>query len=504
MQFSPIVISSVTATVLSRHVLGDSPAFVVPQYDLLRALEFVPYTVLGLLAGLTAAAFIFSVYRTQDLFASLGVPPWLKPAIGGLAVGVIALVVPEVLGVGYLSVDSALHDRVPMLLLLVLIPAKMLATSATLGSGGSGGIFAPSLFVGAMLGGAVGHVAGLWLPGIASPGAYALVGMGAVVAGATHGPISAILIIFELTGDYRIFPPLMVACILSVLLSTWLQRDSMYTKKLAKRGINLHEGKDVNVLRSLSVRDVYDPSPSRVPASLDIHEVVERMLHDSRENFFVVGRDDRLVGSFSLKDLRELMFEGELPPLTVAADVARSDAQVVRMDDNLDLVMHVFGQHDVEEIGVVERGPGHRLLGSVRRKQVIDAYNREIFRVDLAGGFHSVATAVEHDRGVELAAGYRLVEVGAPYAFVGRTIRRINVRARYGVEIILIRKPPEGTGDIPSRPGAFPHPGYRLETGDTLLVMGTEENIRRFRDALPAASVQGDEGAPGDEPPAGV
>jgi len=502
MQFSPIVISSVTATVLSRHVLGDSPAFGVPEYDLLRAAEFVPYTVLGLLAGLTSVVFIGAVYRTQDLFAALRIRPWMKPAIGGLIVGIIALWAPEVFGVGYQSVDAALHGRLPLLILLALVPAKMLATAATLGSGGSGGIFAPSLFIGAMLGGAVGHIAGLWMDGIASPGAYALVGMGAVVAGATHGPISAILIIFELTGDYRIFPPLMVACILSVLLSTGMKRDSMYTMKLTKRGINLHEGKDVNVLRSLYVRDVFDTAPSRVPGSLDIHEVVDRMLHDSRENFFVVGPDDRLLGSFSLKDLRELMFEHELPPLVVAADVARADAPVVRMDDNLDLVMHLFGQHDVEEIGVVERGPGRKLLGSVRRKQVIDAYNREIFRVDLTGGFHSVATAVEQDRGVELAAGYRLVEVGAPYAFVGRTIRRINVRARYGVEIILIRKPPETEGDIQGRPGAFPHPGYRLETGDTLLVMGTEENIRRFREALPPTPAA--DPPPGEGPDAGV
>ncbi len=505
MQFSPIVISSVTATVLSRHVLGDDAlAFQVPAYDLLSATEFVPYALLGVLAGLTSVAFISMVYRAQDLFTALPIRPWLRPAVGGLIVGLVALVAPQVFGVGYASVDGALHDKVPLLLLLALIPAKMLATSATLGSGGSGGIFAPSLFIGAMLGGAVGHVAGLWMPGIASPGAYALVGMGAVVAGTTHGPISAILIIFELTGDHRIFPPLMVACILSVLLSTWLKRDSMYTLKLTKRGINIHEGKDVNVLRSLSVGDVFEPSPSRMPGSLGIHAVIDRMLHDSRENFFVVGRDDRLLGSFSLRDLRELLAEPELPPLVVAADVARSDAPVVRMEDTLDVVMHLFGQHDVEEIAVVERGPDRRLLGSVRRKKMIDAYNREIFRVDLTGGFHSVATAVDQERGMELAAGYRLVEVGVPYAFAGRTIRKINVRARYGVEIILIRKPPETSGDIPSRPGAFPHPAYRLEIGDSLLVMGSQENIRRFRDALPAASFQGDEGTPGDEPTAGV
>jgi len=485
-QFSAIVISSVTATVLSRHYLGDTPAFSIPDYDLLRAGEFLPYTVLGLLAGLTSVAFITAVFRAQDGFAALRVPGWMRPAIGGLLVGGIAVVLPHVYGVGYESLDDALWGRLMLGLMLLLVVAKVAATAATLGSGGSGGIFAPSLFVGAMLGGAVGVLAGQWMTGIADPGAYALVGMGALVAGTTHAPISAILIIFELTGDYQIIPALMVACILSVLVASRLQPRSMYTMKLARRGSVIHEGGDVNLLRSLYVRDVFDPSPARMNASLTIHEVIDRMIHGSREHFFVVDDEDRLVGSFSLHDLKALLFEPDGAGQTVAADVARTDAPTVHPEDNLDLVMHLFGQHDVEEIAVVAKGT-RRLMGSVRHKHMIEAYNREIFQVDLMGGFHSLATAAVAERSVELLAGYRLVEVGVPYAFVGKTIRQIQARVRYGAEIILIRKPPGEEGDIQSRPGAFPHPDYLLEAGDLLLVLGTPDNIRRFQDALPPA-----------------
>ncbi len=483
--FSPIVISSVTATVLSRAVLGDHPAFPIPEYELLSATEFLPYTLLGVAAGLVSALFIRMVYGTQELTGRLPGPPWLKPAYGGLVVGAIAIGWPQVYGVGYETLHGALLGQTALLMLLVLIPIKMIATSATLGSGGSGGIFAPSLFVGAMLGGAVGTVAGMGMEGVATPGAYALVGMGAVVAGTTHGPISAILIIFELTGDYLIIPPLMVACILAVLLSSWLQPNSMYTEKLARRGLDLHARKEVNMLRRLAVRDVLDPSPARLSGSLTMRAVVDRMLHSAREDFFVVDGHDRLIGSFSLFDLRELLTEPDLPALVVAADVASSDAPTVRPGDNLDLVMHLFGQHDVEEIAVIDDDRERRLLGSVRRKHVIEAYNRKVFQHDLPGGFHSVATAAEHDFGVELLAGYRLVEVGVPYAFVGKTLQQVQVRKRYDVEVILIRKPVDGDGDIPSRPGAFPRPDYRLEAGDSLLVMGSREDIRRFRDALP-------------------
>ncbi len=484
--FSPIVIASVTATVLSRHYLGDTPAFEIPAYELVRATEFLPYTALGVIAGLSSVAFIWMVYRTQDLFDRTPIPIWARPAVGGLVVGAIAMFAPQIYGVGYEGVYQALWNQLPLLALLLLIPAKLIATSATLGSCGSGGIFAPSLFVGAMIGGVVGHVANLAMPGIGSPAAYALVGMGAVVAGTTHGPISAILIIFELTGDYRIIPPLMVACIISVVLAGWLQPQSMYTMKLARRGIDIRKGQDINILKTLTVGEIYDPEPETLRASDPVHVVIDRMVHSGHDQFFVVDRHDELQGSFSLQNLRELLVEPDLPDLIVAADICRSDVPAVTPDDNLDLVMHLFGQHDVAELAVVSRQNPRVLLGSLRQRHVIEAYNKEIFRLDLTGGFHSIATAAGRDRGLAVLAGYQLVEVGVPYGFVGKTLREVNVRARYGVEIILVRKPLDAAENVDRRPGAFPHAGYRFEAGDSLLVLGTKRAIQRFHDAIPA------------------
>ena len=484
LRFSAVVIASVSATVLSRHFLGDFPAFEVPRYELLRAAELAPYAVLGILAGLTSVAFIRALYKAEDLFARLPMPAFVVTGLGGLAVGAIAIWRPEVCGVGYESLNDALHGSLPLAMLLLLPVAKLAATSATLGSGGSGGIFAPSLFLGAMLGGAVGRGAGLTMDGVAGPGAYALVGMGAVVAGTTHGPISAILIIFELTNDYQIIPPLMTACILSVLLSSWLQPTSMYTERLRRRGLDLKEGTDVNVLRTLKVREVFDGSPITFAAATPLSEVMTRAIAEERDTFFVAGQDGDLLGCFTLNDLRGVMAEQELPDFILAADLVREDSPTVAPGDNLDLVMHLFGRHDMDEVAVVAEG-SHRLVGAVRHKDVIEAYNRQMFRLDLAGGFQSVAAGVHHKQGVEVAAGYRLVEVEAPYGMFNKSIAELSVGARYGVQIIMINKPLKDDESLPSRSGLFARADYVLKPGDRLLILGHVDDIRRFRAGLP-------------------
>lgn len=485
LRFSAVVISSVSATVLSRHFLGDFPAFDVPPYELLSAREFLPYAVLGVLAGLVAVVFIRALFKAEDLFGRLKLPPFVITGVGGLLVGVIAIGLPEVYGVGYETLNDALWGRLSLWMLLLLPVAKLIATSATLGSGGSGGIFAPSLFLGAMIGGAVGHVAGRFMPGIADPGAYALVGMGAVVAGTTHGPISAILIIFELTNDYQIIPPLMTACILSVLLASWLQPTSIYTERLRRGGIDTKEGADVNVLRRLQVREVFDGSPVRFAAATPLREVIDGVIGARRDTFFVIDSEEVLLGAFTLNDLRGVMAERDLPDFILAADLVREDSPAVQPGDNLDLVMHLFGRHDIDEVAVLSDDGKRRLIGSVRHKDVIEAYNRQMFRLDLAGGFQSMASGVRGKEGVEVAAGYRLVEVEAPYGMQSRSIADLSVGARYGVQIIMINKPERDDESLPSRPGLFARADYVLKPGDRLLVLGAIEDIRRFRAGLP-------------------
>jgi len=482
-QFSPIVISSVVATVISRHFIGDFPAFQVPAYEMVSFYEFFPYIVLGILAGLIAVLFVQSVYKTQDLFELIKIPPYLKPALGGLVVGIIALKFPQVFGVGYESINDALWGRDVRWLLGVLILLKIAATSATLGSGGSGGIFAPSLFIGAMLGGLIGKQAHLLFPDLtAGAGAYALVGMGAVVAGTTHAPITAILIIFELTNEYLIIPPLMVSCIIAVLLATYLKKESMYTMKLVKRGINIFEGRDVNVLRGLKVKDVVNRQVESIPKNHSFEAIIRLVITSSNHEFFIVDENKKLVGTFSMDEIKQFMKdESYLSPLVVAADIASPPLTCLYPDDSLDFVMHQFGRYNVDELPVLESKTSSQLIGSVKRQEIIETYNREILKIDLVGGMHSIVTAVNKERDIELAEGYKLVEMDPPNDFIGKSIGEIDIRSRFGVQVILIRHPSHKAHENPGRSGAMPSPEYVIKNGDKLLVLGDQNDIEKIR-----------------------
>ena len=295
--FSPIVISSVIATAVSRHFLGDAPAFIVPAYELVSAWEFPVYVVLGLFCALVAVTFTKTLYRMEDIFDGLKFPEYLKAVIGGAILGVISLLFPQILGVGYGAIDMSLGQSYAWWLLLVLVICKILATSITIGSGGSGGIFAPSLFMGAMAGGFFGTVVHHLFPSVtASPGAYSIVGMGAVVSATTHGPLTALLMLFEMTGDYKIILPLMITCIISSIVARQLFKESIYSLKLLRRGINLEEGKEINVLKSIRVSEVMNTKVETITEALGLEKLAEIISKSKYNSFPVVKGGNKLTG----------------------------------------------------------------------------------------------------------------------------------------------------------------------------------------------------------------
>ena len=473
-QFSPIVISSVVATVVSRYFLGDMPAFIVPRYELVSGFELIPYALLGLVAAFVGVGFTTLLYRVEDVFDAMRVPDITKPAIGGLLVGVLALAFPHILGVGYETIDMALAGKGVWYLLLALILLKLFATSVTLGSGGSGGIFAPSLFLGAMTGGLLGTLVHHLFPSVtAGPGAYALVGMGAVVAATTHAPLTAMIIIFEMTGDYKIIPSVMAACVISVLLATRLKRTSIYTEKLVRRGIELFQPLEFNVLRRLSVKSVLTRDPVVVNEQTPFRKLVDLAVNSPRSEFFVVRDTKEYLGTISVHQLRQVILDKEwLDELIIARDLADPTYPSLRPDDNLDMAMRLFARENVEELPVLDEG---RLVGSVRKSDVLEVYNRELMRRDLSSGMHGALSWVQRTKTVNLGEGYVLAEVEAPPHFAGKTLRELNVRANYGVEVILIRKSSSGSNNT-----VVPSPDYRIELGDTLLVAGTSEQVQRL------------------------
>ncbi|MEJ2221078.1 MAG: chloride channel protein [Desulfobacterales bacterium] len=382
--FSPIVISSVVATAVSRAYLGDAPAFIVPVYELVSAWELPMYLVLGIFCAAVGVTFTRALYRIEDLFDEIKFPEYLKGIIGGLLLGGTSLVFPQILGVGYGAIDMALMQKMAWWLLLVLVPVKILATSITIGSGGSGGIFAPSLFLGAMAGGFFGAVVHQLFPGItASPGAYSIVGMGAVVSATTHGPLSAMLILFELTGDYKIILPLMLSCIIAAIASGQLLRDSIYTLKLARRGVDIKEGKEVNVLKSMFVKDVMNPNVETIAESLPLEQIAGHISKSKFNSFPVLNARNELIGILSFNDYSEAIFDEHLKDLVVARDLATTDLVTISMEDNLWTALEKISAKDFAVLPVVSAQDPNKLEGVVSRRDIIGAYNKAVLKKSL-------------------------------------------------------------------------------------------------------------------------
>jgi CIC family chloride channel protein len=382
--FSPIVISSVVSTVVSRAYLGDTPAFIVPVYELVSAWEFPMYLVLGLFCAVVGVTFTKTLYWFEDLFDRLKIPEYLKAVVGGLILGGMGLFFPQVMGVGYGAIDQALMHQLVWWLMLILVVAKILATSITIGSGGSGGIFAPSLVLGAMAGGFFGGVVHDLFPDItALSGAYSIVGMGAVVSATTHGPLTAILILFEMTGDYKIILPLMFACIIGTITSGQLLRDSIYTLKLARRGIDIKEGKEVNVLKALLVKDVMSRQVDTIPEGLPLGAMSDKISKSKHNSFPVLNAENKLAGIISFLDYREAIFDEDLKHLVVAKDLATSDVVTVTSDDNLYTALEKISRKDFSTLPVVSSTDPGQLVGVISRRDIIGAYDKAVLKKSL-------------------------------------------------------------------------------------------------------------------------
>ncbi|MFZ0391796.1 MAG: chloride channel protein, partial [Calditrichia bacterium] len=480
-QFSPIVIASVIATVVSRYFLGNFPAFEVPKYELVSPLELIPYVILGILAGLVALLFIKILYAFEDYFDDLKINGIIKTMAGGLIIGLMGIFVPHIYGVGYNSMNMALLGQLPWITMLGLVFMKILATSVSLGSGGSGGIFAPALFMGTMTGGFFGALVHQIMPSYsASSGAYSLVGMGAVVAGATHAPITAILIIFELTNDYKIILPLMITSIIAVVITTKLKKESIYTLKLLRRGIKLDKGREINLLRSLKVSEVVQKNPVIIPPDLRFKELFELMVSNPQAQFFVVNKENQFVGAVSLNEVRKALLDQDyITDLLIALDLVNPEIPRVRPGDSLDNVMRLFGQYDVEEIPVMSETDLSQIIGFVNHKDVIDAYNRELVKRNLSQEMSTSVRLLETRQEVDFIDDYIMSEIQVPHSFAGRSISEVNIRARYNVQILMVKKM-QRDGDFRQ---VVPNPKELLQQSDKLVVIGKKKDVDIFENA---------------------
>lgn len=379
--FAPIVIGAVVGTVVSRVRYGDFPAFSLTEREVVSFLEFPAFVLLGIVCAIAAIAFLRSVSFTQNVVERIPVPIWSRPMFAGFLVGLIALVFPQVLGVGYGSMDAALKGQLTLYLLFALIVAKTAATAICLGSGFGGGVFSPSLFLGAMVGGAFGVLATEIFPDLSSgQAAYTLVGMGAVAGSVLGAPISTILIVFEMTSDYALTIAVMVSVVIASVITTQAGIGSFFLWQLDRRGIGLKGGREVGLLRALTVGDVMRSEYSAVLSSLGMAAVRERLLSAPHGELFVVKEEGALQGTITLSDLSESAFDTSNDMLLNAVDVARIHPPVLRVDDDLDQALKLMENSGEEHIGVVEDSETMRLVGFVHQVDVMRAYNRALLQ----------------------------------------------------------------------------------------------------------------------------
>jgi CIC family chloride channel protein len=375
-----LLVASVASSVFTQAVSGPEPAFHIPTYAFHSVFELPLYIGLGLLAGPISALYVRLIYYFKDIFHSVRLSAWIKTAITGLIIGMVGIYLPQVLGVGYGTIQNILNaPNLALWLLLSLLVAKIILTPVSLSGGFMGGVFAPSLYLGATLGGAYGLVAARLFPGLnISPSAFALVGMAAVLAGSVHAPLTATILLFEMTNDYRIILPVMLAVAVSLILSQRIQRDSIYITGLVRLGIRLDRGRDVEILQAITVGEAMHLNTETLRESLPLMDAAEILAQTRHHGMPVVNGEGNLVGILTIQDI-EKVEESKREDITVG-QACTHELLVAYPNESLSDGLLRMSRHDVGRLPVVDRNYPRKLVGILRRTDVIRAYEIALTR----------------------------------------------------------------------------------------------------------------------------
>ncbi len=375
---APIAFAAVAATLTGRSLIGAGGEIAHLQFQLVSGLEISLHLVLGVLAAIVAVLYVRSVHGVEELFVHgrlARVPPAVRPMLGGFAVGLLALVVPRVLGNGYETMNAVLLGQLSVGTVLVVLVAKIVGTGFTLGSGAPGGSFFPGVFMGAMLGGAFGAMGHDLFPTlIAHSAAYAAVGMAAVVAAATQAPLTGIMMLFELTGSYEIMLPLMVACTTSVAIAHWILGGSMYSLKLRARGVDVGRVRRQRALHDVPVQSAMTTNVATIPVTATFADVLEQIRATTHSAFPVVDAAGLLLGMLFMEDIRPLIGEDGLAKLALVDDIARSSPPTVLATDSLEVARDRMTAERVSHIAVVDPENQAQLVGILSHRDILRAY----------------------------------------------------------------------------------------------------------------------------------
>ena len=473
--FGPTVVSAVISTVVVRSVFGDEPLYKVTKMLPEAPVEFLAFAGIGLAAGLAAALFVRVLNLARKLYSASGLPLPVAMALGGAAVGLLGVGLPDVWGNGFEGTNRILSGSLGALALVLLLFGKTVATAATVGSGAPGGVFTPSLMVGSAVGGLAAIGTRALIPWLDAPaGAYALLGMGGMLAGVTRAPLLAVIMMFEMTGDTALLLPMLLVSVLAVISARKLERDSMYVQSLRSAGIVWEKTPEATAASSLKVADVMRTDVSPLPRSMPLSQVLERFLKSRNLMLYVVDEEGKLLGAVDIHTVKDSFSEPQLSTSVIAQDLV-SDVPSVTPAEPLTSVNEKLWFRDLGQLPVVDAAG--RLVGIVTRRDLLGAFDREVLQRDrLVARFRATSGgAVDY---FELPEKHRLAEVDVPEALVGRAVADSGLRSRFGISVLAVKRLTREGIERRFVPGAED----RLQQGDVLVVLATDEAIARLRE----------------------
>ena len=473
-----VLVSTFSAVVASRGLFGDIALFHPAPFVIKSYWEMITYALMGVLLGALAAGYIRFFHATGAFFRRLQMHKWLKLGAGLVIVGGIAIALPDNLSDGYPTIDLAFAGKLGFMMLSSLAAAKFFASAISLGCGAPGGVFGPTFFIGTMAGGAFRQLCSFILPGLTGPrGSYALVGLGAFLAGVTHAPLTAILLLFEMTRlDPVLALPAIISTVTALIIAHGIEPESIDTYSLAREGKSLAIGRDRRILTQLPTSSVIIREVQTVRANALATEVLHIVGDNTQSTLPVLDDDGCLAGLIVTRDLLSMLAGGvELGALVNAYDLSRQNPPVLAAESSLDQAIQLMDYEALEELPVVEHlGFSHgKFLGLVTRQNIVHAFNHTAV---------SLAATGTREQNIFWASGYRVTQLRVPETVNGKTLRQLDPRARFAVNVLAV----QGVADPDSGFTTFA-PDQPLRQGDLLIAAGRSADLRNFRRALETA-----------------
>ena len=466
-----LLVSTVSAVVFSRAITGNSAVFYPPAFVMRSYWELLSYGLMGLLMGVLSSNYIHFFHATAAAFRAMKVPQWARLALGLFIVGLVAIVLPQNLSDGYPTINLAMEGHFDLGMTLALTAAKFFTSSVSLGCGAPGGVFGPTFFIGTMAGATFQRTMAWMTPRLTGPrGSYALVGLGTFLCGVTHAPLTALFLLLDMTQDYQIALPAMIAVVMALVVSRSLERESIDTYRLAREGKTLDIGRQRLVLTQIPVESSMTHEPAVVRSNAMLSEVLQAAGNTPQTTLPVVDDAGGLMGIIVTRDLVAMLSsQADVAGLVNAYDICRRNGPVVSADSNLDEAAQLMESEDLEELPVVEHAAGqsgHRLVGLVARKDITQVLNRMAV---------SMSTLANTGTSIFWATGYRLMRITVPETAQGKTMVELAPRARFGVSVLAVQKAGEtDDGFVPITPDR------KLDPGDTIMAAGRPSDLRRF------------------------